>query len=312
MKNYADADYLHARISAMRSRLLTGRDYAALVREQAPVSAAGDTVEDRENLFREQIAPVLAIAEAHAPYAPLFLAFLRLYEVQNVKTLLLQAAGATPPGQWYDIAPYAAVGKELLREKLTPEDLKSFFAGTYLASCFEGAPAPRRMAIRLDLCAAANLYNAACLLDGEARKEFQDTVLRRIAALSLMWSSRLKAYYLARDEQILSSLEKFQALFGRRVKSRVRLLEEALARFADERQKSAGQKPSAIDIERYLERSFHAWISSMFHRDFHSLYGVVAYLWLLFYQIQNLYRIRDGRRFGLSAEAVLDALFCEA
>ena len=314
MKNYADADYIHARIAAMRSRLLAGRDYAVLVREQmsASASAPGNTLLDREALFREQIAPVIAIAGAYAPYTPLFVAFLRLYEVQNVKILLAKAADMMPPEQWYDIAPHAIVEKELLQKKLTGEDLRSLFAGTYLASCFAGAFAPRRMAIRLDLCAAANLYNAACLLDGQAQREFQDVALKRVAVLTLLWSSRLQTYYSARDEQLASLLEKFQAFFSGPASAQVRLLEEALARYADERQKSTGQKPSPIDIERYLERFFYAWISSMFHRDFHSLYGVAAYLWLLFYQIQNLYRIRDGRRFGLSAEAVLDALCCEA
>ena len=48
----------------------------------------------------------------------------------------------------------------------------------------------------------------------------------------------------------------------------------------------------------------------MFHRDFHSIYCVVAYLWLLFYQIRNLFKIIEGRRFGFSPEVILARIVC--
>ena len=76
MRNYADEDNLHARIYAMRGRLLSLRDYASMVREQQTSAlqpfGIRDLVEAKENLFREQIAPVIAIAEAYDKYEPDF------------------------------------------------------------------------------------------------------------------------------------------------------------------------------------------------------------------------------------------------
>jgi hypothetical protein len=87
---------------------------------------------------------------------------------------------------------------------------------------------------------------------------------------------------------------------------------ERLNRYLEQLRKGGGQEPSVVDIERHLEQNYYTWVSSMFHRDFHSVYCVIAYLWLLFYQIRNLFRIIDGRRFGFSSEAILNKLICEA
>ena len=107
-------------------------------------------------------------------------------------------------------------------------------------------------------------------------------------------------------------MQKFHNLFGGHAESQVRIVEEELNRHLEQLRKSGGQEPSVVDIERHLEQNYFAWVSSMFHRDFHSIYSVVAYLWLLFYQIRNLFRIIDGRRFGFSAEAILNKLICAA
>ena len=50
----------------------------------------------------------------------------------------------------------------------------------------------------------------------------------------------------------------------------------------------------------------------MFHRDFHSVFCVAAYLWLLFYQIRNLFKIIEGRRFGFSPERIIAGIVCDA
>jgi len=317
MRNYADEDNLHARIYAMRGRLLSLRDYASMVREQETnsfkISGAQDLIEAKETLFREQIAPIIPLVEAYDKYTPLFLAYLRQYEAHNVKILLAKAFGKQSLEQWYDIGPFATLEKELLREKLSLDEIKSLIADTYLADYFKDISSYRRMEIRVDFCSAGNLYRSSTSLSPQARKEFGDMILKRIAVVTVIWSYRLREYYHWSDERIRLYMENFHDLFGGHVWSQVRMVEEALNRRLEQLRKGGGQEqPSATDMESHIEQDYYSWVSSMFHRDFHSIYCVVAYLWLLFYQIRNLFRIIDGRRFGFSSDAILNKMICDA
>jgi hypothetical protein len=107
-------------------------------------------------------------------------------------------------------------------------------------------------------------------------------------------------------------MEEFHDLFGGHAWSHVRMEEKALNRHLEQLHKGGGKEPSVVDIELHLEQKYYAWVSFMFHRDFHSLYCVVAYLWLLFYQIRNLFCIIDGRRFGFSSDEILNKIIREA
>lgn len=314
MRNYADQDYLHARIYAMRGRLLFLRDYASMVREPQTfalkLSDAHDLIEARETLFHEQIAPVIRLVEAYDKYIPIFIAYLRQFEIHNVKILLARASGLESLEQWYDIGPFAILGKELLRKNLSVGEIKSLVANTYLADALQDISSYLYMEINLDITAVRNIYNSSALLSSQAQKDFQDMLVRRTAVLNVVWSCRIKAYYHLNDENVRLYMEKFNKVFGGHMNSQVRVVEEALNQYIEKLRKSGGQEPSAVDIEQHLEQDYYTWISSMFHRDFHSICGVIAYLWLLFYQIKNLLRIIDGRRFGFSAEAILNKIIC--
>jgi vacuolar-type H+-ATPase subunit C/Vma6 len=316
MRNYADEANLHARIHAMRSRLLSLHDYASIVRGEHAnsfkLSTARDLIEAKETLFREQIAPVVGLAEAYDKYTPLFLAYLRQFEVHNAKILLAKAAGLESEEQWYDIGPFAIMEKGLLAEKLSLAGIRSLIASTYLDDDFKDTASYRQMEIRADICAARNFFRSANSLSGQAKKDFQNMMQRRIAVLTVIWSYRLRGYYHFSDEKVRFYMQRFHDLFDGYAKSHIRSVEEELNRHLEQLHKEGGQEPSIVDIERHLEQNYFAWVSSMFHRDFHSIYCVLAYLWLLFYQIRNLFRIIDGRRFGFSAEAILDKLICEA
>ena len=188
MRNYADEDNLHARIYAMRGRLLSLRDYASMVREQQTSAlqpfGIRDLVEAKENLFREQIAPVIAIAEAYDKYEQIFLAYLRQFETRNAKMLLAKAYGKKSLEQWYDIGPFATLDKELLKKNLSPDEIKSLIADTCLADDLKDFRGYLRMEINLDISQARNLYNSSKLLSFDSKKEFQEMALRRIAVLT--------------------------------------------------------------------------------------------------------------------------------
>ena len=246
------------------------------------------------------------------PEDPIFLAFLRQYEAHNAKVLLAKASGKQSMEQWYDIGSYAILDNDLLRKKLSLDELKSLLADTYLNGDLKDISSYRRMEIRMDVCAAENLYRASISISPQAKEEFQDMLLRRIAVLTVMWSWRLRGYYHWSDEKIQLFMEGIHGLFGGHASTQVMMEEKSLNRYLDELHKGAGKEPSILDIERHLDLSYYAWVSFMFHRDFHSLFCVVAYLWMLSYQIKNLFRILDGRRFGFSTDTILDKLICES
>lgn len=312
MKYYADDVNLHVRIHAMRSRLIPLSGYAPLLREQEASYEKGSgprgMIEARESLFRDQIGAVIRLAEATRRYAPLFIAFLRLYEAQNVKVILSRAFGREVLGQWYDIGPYAALDRGLLDRDLSPDDVRKALAGTYLADIFEGEAIYESIETRVDIRAVRNLHAASAPFTPEGREVFRDFLLRRLAALTVARQWRLRVNYGWSDERIASHREEIHGLFGGGDWPQLAAVEGALARRLEE---TGGQTPSPADVESFLEHSYYRWVVSMFHKDFHSIHCVAAYLWLLDCQIRNLLRIAEGIRFGLPHEAILETIITD-
>jgi len=315
MRHYADQDNLHARIYGMKGRLLSLRDYTAMVRDQQTFaitsSSVQDLIEAKENLFREQIAPVIALVEAYDKYAPIFLAYLRQFETHNAKILLTKAAGRENLEQWYDITPFASLDKRLLNDNLSLSDVTSILTNTYFGNHFKPSSSYLRMQINLDISSARTIYNSSSLISDQAKKEFEEIILKRIAVLMVIWSYRLRVYYHWSEKDTRLCLEKISNRLNINTESQIRSIEEDVNQHVEKLRKSGGQEPSVVDIEQHLEQIYYLWLSSIFHRDFHSIYCVIAYLWLLLFQIKNLFRIIDGRRFGFSTDAILSKIICK-
>lgn len=317
MRDYADEANLHARIYAMRSRLLSRSDYVVLAGNHNEAFfdktvGAPDPVAAGEIIFREQIANILPLSEAVGIYAPLFLAFFRQFEALNVKLILAKAFGLASLEQWYDIEPYAILKRSLLGEATDLDNIRLLLTGTYLADVFEDVSSYEQMEIRVDLCAARNLYAASALLMKESKRDFQALMEQRIAVILLIQSVRLKTNYQWDDEKVHAFLVKFNDAFGGKMWPKVKVAEDELNRHMEQLRAGGAEGPSVVDIEHYLEQYDYNRISSMFHRDFHSIYSVAAYLLLLFYQIRNLFKIIEGRRFGFSTEKVMSRIICNA
>ncbi len=315
MKHYADDVNLHARIHAMRSRLIPLEGYTSLLKDQDALYDKGSgphgMIEARETLFRDQIKAIVHLAEATRRYAPLFIAFLRLYEADNAKVLLSKAFGRQGLEQWYDIGPYATLDKSLLDRDLSTDDVREALVETYLADIFEGETIYESLETRVDILAVRNLYAASAHFSPEARRTFRDFVLRRLAVLMVIREWRLRVNYGWSDERIGNYRNELGALFGEIAWPQLTMVEGVLAGRLEEMGKGSGQTPDPADVESYLEHYYYRWASSMFHKDFHSIHCVVAYLWLLSCQIRNLFRITEGIRFGMSHEAILETMISD-
>ena len=315
MKYYADEVNLHARIHAMRSRLIPFEGYASLLRDREAsydkTSGPHGMIEAKEALFRDQIKAIIHLAEATRRYAPLFIAFLRQYEASNVKVILAKAFGRQSLEQWYDIGPYATIDKGLLDRELSLGDIQAILAGTYLAEVFEGKVAYESLETRVDICTIRNLYASSAPFLPEAGRVFRDFILRRLAVLMVIRQWRLKVNYHWSDERIGAYRDTLRNLFGEPAWPQIKMVEEVLSGRLEEMGRGSGQTPDPVDVESYLEHYYYRWASSMFHKDFHSIHCVVAYLWLLTCQIRNLFRIIEGIRFGLSHEAILEKIISD-
>jgi len=317
MRDYADEAYLHARIYAMRSRLLTLKDYVSLARTREDAlleSAVGtpDPVSAEDDVFKEQIAEIISLAEVSRLYAPLFLAFLRQFEAINAKLILAKAFSLQPLEQWYDIGNYAILDQSLIREIKTPEDLQPVIKGTYLEDVLEDTSSYEQTEIRVDICAARNMSEVSSSYSTQAKQDFQELMNRRIAVTSVITSIRLKKTYQWDDERIRPHMERLHNIFEGNALPHVKVVENMLSGHLERQRAIGGPEPDIAYMEHYLDQNYYNWISTMFHRDFHSVYCVVSYLWLLYYQIRNLFRIMEGRRFGFPSERVLTRIVCSS
>jgi vacuolar-type H+-ATPase subunit C/Vma6 len=317
MRDYADEVYLHARIYAMRSRLLSLKDYTSLARNQneafhGNTEGAPDPAEAGERIFQEQTSGIIRLAETTAKYTPLFLSFLRQFEAINAKLLLARAFNLQSLEQWYDIGRYSTFGHSILKESPSPQDIVNLLKGTYLDDVVEDLSSFDQAEARVDLCTAKDLYKASVLFKTDDKLDFQNMVGRRIAVTSAIISLRLKKTYQWDDERISEHMEKLHESFDGDVMRHIKFFGVMVEQHIEHQRANGMPEPSLVDIEHYLEQYYYKWISAMFHRDFHSVCCIVAYLWMLYYQIRNLIKIIEGRRFGYSPERILANIVCNS
>lgn len=315
MHDYADEVFLHARIYAMYSRLLSLKDYALMASDQDEAfynktPGTSDPITAKETVFKEQISGIINLAEATDLYTPLFLAFLRQFEAFNAKLIFAKAFGMKVLEQWYDIGPYAVLQRSMLKDKISLKDIQPLLIGTYLEDTLEDTSSYEQIEIRTDMCVARELFRASSRFTPIGKMDFQELMGRRIAIISTILAMRLKNTYQWDDEKIRPYLERFHNIFGGKASSQVKVVEKLLTGHLERQQAIGTQESDGIYMEHYLEQNFYNWVLSVFHRDFHSIWCVAAYLWLLYFQIRNLFRIIEGRRFGFDPEHILSRIIC--
>ncbi|MBA7662524.1 hypothetical protein ES703_70553 [subsurface metagenome] len=135
-------------------------------------------------------------------------------------------------------------------------------------------------------------------------------MLRKIILLRVVWGFRLSQNYGWDDDKISSHLAFLHDLIDE-FNGKDELIIKIERQMNKELNQSSGGIPDVSDIENKLERYFWTYIWKTFSRDFHSIYCVISYLWLLYYQIQNLFRIIEGLRFNVSPDIISKKIICE-
>jgi len=311
MRYYADRDYIHARLYAMRSAMLTLKGYASILRDReaffGTASEDKDYIGIKEKAFASQITGIMSIAEASVIYAPVFIAFIRLYELKNIRLVLAKASGRQVVDQWYDIGPYAVIERDLLQGKKTIDDIRMILVGTYLEGVVEEGLSYERLEICLDILSVRMLQDSLAGLPAVALRDLNDILSMRTAVIFLIWKQRLRQGYGWSDERISAYIKMPPGISP----ESLRIHEGVVGKAVDAQLKTGPHSSlSLADMEYHLEQFFYAWISKRFHRDFHSICCVISFLWLVRYQISNLFVIIEGSRFGLTNEEILERIIC--
>ena len=195
MNPYADKNYLHAKIHALRNQLLRRNDYTKIINAQKPhltfptlisENDAEDHNKTKEIIFRNQIKKLLIFIESSDCYRTLFKAFLRFFETGNVKLLLAKAFGRTMLiEQWNDISPYNAFEKDLLQRDISQDEFKSLLGSTYLNNAIADDFPTRyeELESRIDFCAVRYFFDFSKEILFPQRSIFQEVMLSPQAKL---------------------------------------------------------------------------------------------------------------------------------
>jgi len=322
MNPYADKNYLHAKIHALHDQLLKRNDYIKIINAQKPHLAfpalisendAEDYSKVKEKIFRNQIKKLLLFIESSDCYRALFKAFLRFFETSNVKLLMAKAFGRTVViEQWNDISPYNSFEKGLLQRDISLDQLKSLLGNTYLNNAIADDFPSRyeELESRIDFYAVRYFFDFSKEILFAQRSIFQEVMLRKIVLLRIVWGFRLSQNYGWDDDKIASHLVSLYDLIDE-FDGKAELIIKIERQMNKELNQSPGGIPEVSDIENELERYFWSYIWKNFSRDFHSIYCVISYLWLLYYQIHNLFRIIEGLRFNVSPDIISEKIICE-
>ena len=322
MNLYADKDYLHAKIHALRDQLLKRNDYIKIINAQKPHLAFPALISEtdtedyskvKEKIFRNQIKKLLLFIKSSGCYQDLFKSFLRFFEAGNVKLILAKAFGRTMViEQWNNISPYNAFDKDLLQRDISLDEFKSLLGNTYLNNVIAGDFPSKyeELESRIDFYFVRYFFDSSKEILFSQRSIFQEVMLRKIVLLKIVWSFRLRQNYGWDDDKISGHLTSLYDFIGE-FNGKAELIIKIERQMNKKVHQTSDGIPEVSDIENELERDFWTYIWKNFSRDFHSIYCVISYLWLLYYQIHNLFQIIEGLRFNVSPDIISQKIICE-
>lgn len=318
MDGLVDRIYIHAKINALHGFLLSKDEYREIVRSGRIHAAfpdiltekdASDMIRTKEILFRHHMEKFMVFIKLSGFYSDFFRAFLLLFELSNIKDLLLRAFGKTRLfPQWNDVSPYNIVDASLRKDGVSLAELRAALAGTVLSGAMAGEkPASyEELESRIDFLALKNLVGFSARLEPADRAVFNDIMMRKLVSVRIMWDRRKALHYGSENDfPQFNPLDVFAgATVGAGDVDRVE--KEIMGKIAGAFS-GAGARERAADsreVELFLSRLFVSHVGRMFFRDFHSVCPVVAYAWMAYYQVLNLFAIVEGFHLGADPDSI--------
>ena len=327
MNFYADSNYIHAKIYAMHSLLLTKNDYYDIAKnghfrsvlpELDTYNIKNDYTLIKEKIFDNQMNMIISLAEASVSSRSIFILFLRYFETLNLKLLCARAFGREPsPSIWYNIGEFAVLDRDMLSDNTDVTSILKYTKNTWMKDILtpESGGSFEEVEFFIDRAILRIAVEFPYSVNFSRKTDSLKIVSGLAAYFNLSWSRRLKQIYAWDHGSIKNYIQSNIIVpeYGRDLQTSIyeweqTLIEHVQSDFADiPDQGGAGLITAEKIMERVLLRDF----SRMFHENFYSINTVSCYLALLYRQVRNLFSIVDGLRFGLSPETIMGFIICE-
>ncbi|HNX25325.1 MAG TPA: V-type ATPase subunit [Spirochaetota bacterium] len=327
MNFYADSNYIHAKIYALHSMLLTRMDYYDMAKSgNFSAASAGvtawntkdDCLSIKENLFESQIGHVISLAKSSPLYGRVFTSFLRYFEILNLKLLYAKAFRRfAAPGIWYNTGEFAVLDRGMLSDNTDVAALLKYTQNTWMRGILTAETASVYEEVEFSIERAAFILAAELSSSlSFSRETDSGRIISGLAAyFRLKWSLRLQQIYSWDETCIRSYIDSNIPVpgSGRIIRSSVEEWERLLMgqvrnNYAD---LLSGGGTEVISPERIMERALLREFTITFHENFNSINTVICYLVLLYRQIRNLFSIADGLRSGLDPDRIMENVICE-
>jgi len=315
----ADKTYIHAKIHALHASLLSADDYLEIARSGNfhavfPGSPAGkdasDIVQTKEKIFRRQAGIFILLAGLNDFYGEFFRSFLLLFELNNIKSVLLRSYGKNPPPlQWNDVSPCNIIDESCIKRQIPLHELSALFAGTVFSGVmdFDSPPSYEALEREVDFVSLKNLLGLGRRLLPADRRIFNNVVLKKIISLKIVWAARSDAYY--GSESDFRQFDPVDVFGGSTVTSAdIEAVEAEIRKSIKTGYQAPGahvKKDDVPGMELFLDRLFVSHIKRIFSGDFHGICPVISYAWLLYYQIRNLFTVIEGRFLKVDPETIM-------
>lgn len=318
MNNLVDRTYVHAKIHALHGSLLSKEDYREIVRSGkidalAPGIAGGmglaESIRAREIVFRRQIGTFILLIGLNDFYSDFFRSFLLLFELNNIKYLLLKEYARKPPVmQWYDVSPYNVIDIDAVKKDAGPDELRSRLEGTVFGDALELGERPSRemLETRLELVVLRNLARFSRRLYPADMRVYNDVMVRRAVSVKMVWEKRCAMHAPVFPQLGLADIFEGAGVTAREIGAVEKEMAGRAAAYAATGPPGEGNDIPALEL--FLDRLFMSYVGKIFPGDFHSIRPVLSYAWLLYRQILNLFMIIEGFHFKADPGAIMGRL----
>jgi hypothetical protein len=324
VNNLVDKTYVHAKINALHGYLLSKEDYHEIARS-GKIQAAfpeilteketSDIIRTKEIIFRHQIETFILLIGLNDFYGDFFRAFLLLFELSNIKHVLLRAYGKTRLfPQWNDVTPYNLLDPGFKKKEISRDELRSVFAGTLFSEAmnFDEPPSYEVLESNIDFLVLKNLLRFSRKLFPADMKIYNDTLTRKIISMKFIWDRRSEKHH---EKDFLQFNPEYILYDAGITEQEIEPIEKDISKKINAGYTAAGT-PGAISdnsqLELLLLRLFMSYVNKLSSKDFHSICPVLSYGWSLYYQIVNLFMIIEGLHLRVSPEIIMQRLICRA
>lgn len=320
MNNLVDRIYVHAKISALHGYLLSKDDYLQITRSGKIHVAFPDILTERDSsdiihakeiIFRKQIKTFILFIALNDYYKELFKAFLSLFEIINIKQILLKAYGRSELiPQWYDVAPYNILDASFRSRDVQLDDLPTLFAGTIFSEALSSDefPSYEEVEKRIDFLALKNMLRFSPKLTPDDEMIFNDILMRKMVSMKIIWGSR-SAQRHENDFPQFDPMDIFEGISeaGEKIQS----IEKEIGKSIRSSSSDAGTD-DIPRLENFLHQLFLCHVKKIFSGNFHGICPVISYAWSAYYQIRNLFTIIEGFHFRVNPDIIMQHIITGA